>query len=249
MNFKEKPARSLLKALTYRCLGTLVTIGVVFKTTGALALSLSAGALDFFSKIILFYSHERIWNWISWGREEHAPCVIWFTGLSGAGKSTLAEKLFEKLKFSHETELLDGDQVRSFFKDLGFSKEERLRHLKSMGWIAAKLESHGTIVIASFITPYEEARFSNRSICKKYIEVHVSTSLEACEKRDIKGLYKKARSGAIQHFTGISDPFETPSKADITIDTDNQTIDESFHYLITQLLEKEPKLKSFLKFD
>lgn len=248
MQFKERPARSLTKAISYRILGTLLTIGVVFVTTGIWSLSLSAGALDFASKIFLFYFHERAWNQLSWGREETAPSVIWFTGLSGAGKSTLAEKLRERIHSKeHDVELLDGDQVRSFFKDTGFSREERLRHLKSMGWIASKFESHGTIVIASFITPYEEARKSNRDLCKKYIEVYVNTSLETCEKRDTKGLYKKARSGMIQHFTGVSDPFEAPLRADIQIDTGNQSIEDSFQILVNQLIEKEPKLKRILQ--
>lgn len=236
MQFKESPSRSLVKAISYRFLGTLVTVGVVFTQTREWALSLGAGLIDFASKIVLFYGHERFWDKLQWGRAPVTPAVIWFTGLSGAGKSTLSEKLRALLmEKGHDVELLDGDTVRTFFKDTGFSHDERMRHLKSMGFIASKLESHGTIVIASFITPYEEARSFIRTLCKNYIEIYVSTSLAECERRDTKGLYKMARGGKIQNFTGVSDPFESPTCADIDIETEGRSIEESFSTLVSAL--------------
>ena len=167
--------------------------------------------------------------------------VIWFTGLSGAGKTTLAEKLAAYLKKNGEKcELLDGDTVRNIFPQTGFSKKERDDHVKRMGFLASMLERNGITVVASFISPYRESRDFVRKICRNFVEVYVSTSLEICEKRDVKGLYKKARKGEITSFTGIDDPYEAPLKPEITINTAGETVDESFEKLISSLFLNSP---------
>ena len=129
----------------------------------------------------------------------NAACVIWFTGFSGAGKTTLAVTLEQELKqLGKRTQLLDGDTVRAIFPDTGFTKLERDRHVRRVGHIASLLESHEVITIVAMISPYEESRKFNRSLCKRYIEVFVDAPLEVCERRDVKGLYKKARAGEIE---------------------------------------------------
>ena len=164
------------------------------------------------------------------------PCVIWFTGLSGAGKTTLAEKLAAYLKAKGEKcELLDGDTVRNIFPQTGFTKKERDEHVKRMGFLASMLERNGVTVLASFISPYRESRDFVRKMCRNFVEVYVSTSLEVCEKRDVKGLYKKARSGEIKSFTGIDDPYEAPLHPEITINTAEETVEESLAKLIDYL--------------
>ncbi len=164
------------------------------------------------------------------------PCVIWFTGLSGAGKTTLAEKLVSYLRNSGvKCELLDGDTVRNIFPQTGFSKKDRDEHVKRMGFLASMLERNGVTVVASFISPYRESRDFVRGMCRNFVEVYVSTSLETCEKRDVKGLYKKARKGEITSFTGIDDPYEPPVQPEITIKTDNETVEESFEKLVGYL--------------
>ena len=161
------------------------------------------------------------------------PCVLWFTGLSGAGKTTLAEKLAAYLKDKNiKCELLDGDTVRNIFPQTGFSKKERNDHIKRMGFLASMLERNGITVVASFISPYRESRDFVRKMCRNFVEVYVSTSLEVCEKRDVKGLYKKARKGEITSFTGIDDPYEAPLNPEISIDTGNETVEESFRKLL-----------------
>ncbi len=243
MRFEDHPFRSLTKAVSYRVLGTLATMAVVYVITHELKMSLSAGLLDAGSKIALFYFHERIWNRVGWGKRDITPAVIWFTGLSGAGKTTLARRLFGDLQANgYSVEFLDGDVIRNFFQDRGFSKEERLRHLKSMSFIAAKLESKGAFVVASFITPYEETRRDNRETFANYAEVYVKTSLAVCESRDTKGLYKKARSGEIQNFTGISDPFEEPAHPDLVIDTVDESETETYVRLVSALKIRYPQL-------
>jgi adenylylsulfate kinase len=156
------------------------------------------------------------------------PAVIWLTGLSGSGKSTIALGVVDYLsKNGTRVEHLDGDDVRKMFPQTGFSKEERDRHIRRVGYLAAMLEKHDVSVVASFISPYREAREFVRSLCRNFIEIYVSTPLEVCEQRDPKGLYAKARRGEIKEFTGIDDPYEEPSEPELRIDTTNQTIRES----------------------
>ena len=165
------------------------------------------------------------------------PCVIWFTGLSGAGKTTLAEKLAAYLKQTGvKCELLDGDTVRNIFPQTGFTKKDRDEHVKRMGFLASMLERNGVTVLASFISPYRESRDFVRKMCRNFVEVYVSTSLEVCEKRDVKGLYKKARCGEIKSFTGIDDPYEAPLNPEITINTAEETVEESLEKLVEHLM-------------
>lgn len=153
---------------------------------------------------------------------------MWFTGLSGAGKSTLADLIHRHLKEKDiKVERLDGDTVRSIFPNTGFSKEDRDNHVKRIGFLASMLERNDVVVIASFISPYKDSRNFVRGLCKNFVEVYVKASVEACECRDVKGLYKKAREGKIQNFTGISDPYEAPERPEIIIETEKESIDES----------------------
>jgi len=165
------------------------------------------------------------------------PAVIWFTGLSGSGKSTLAQNLVQYLrKEIYPVESLDGDLIRSIFPT-GFSQEERENHIRRMGYMASRLEAHGVFVVASFISPYEKSRQEVRNFCNQFIEIYVSTPLEICEKRDPKKLYKKARTGEIENFTGIDAPYEKPKTPDIIIDT-SQTSTEDATRVILSYLEK-----------
>jgi len=179
--------------------------------------------------MIFYFFHERTWNKIKFGKKEIKPFVLWFTGLSGAGKSTIADGVYDYLiKKGCKVERLDGDVVRSVFPNTGFSKEERNSHIKRVGFLASLLEKNGTIVISSFVSPYQEARDFVKEQCDNFIEVYVSASVDVCEQRDPKGLYKKVRSGEIKNFTGIDDPYEPPKFPTIVVDTARQTIDESF---------------------
>ncbi len=239
----ESIKRSWIKAITYRVLGTLATALIAYLLTSDFTLALGAGGLDALLKIIIYFAHERAWNQIEWGKNQSPSAVIWFTGLSGSGKSTLAKGLEEHyLKKGFKVELLDGDIVRKELGVHGYSREERIRHLKFMGYLAAKLVKQNTIVLCSFITPYEEARRQIRDLgMTNYIEVWVDTPLEVCEKRDVKGLYAKSRKGEIQHFTGHSDSFERPKCCDIRITT-QASIEETLALLINQIEERKSSL-------
>lgn len=168
--------------------------------------------------------------------EKNMGFVVWLTGLSGSGKSTLAEKLcaFYKAK-GLRVEHLDGDAVRAVFPLTGFSKKDRDEHIMRVGYIASLLERNAVIVVASFISPYKDARVAVRRSCRNFIEVYVEASLKECERRDPKGLYKKARAGEIKHFTGIDDPYEIPGSPQITVVTEGRSVEGSFHYLVESL--------------
>ncbi len=234
--FHESNNRSILKTISWRFWATITTAALVLAFTGHLKIALVIGGIEVILKIVLYYFHERVWNKISYGKKEIKPSVIWFTGLSGAGKSTISEAVYERLKKKGlKIEHLDGDAVRSIFPMTGFSKEERNRHIKRVGFLASLLEKNGVFVIASFISPYKESRDFVRNLCSNFREVYVSTPLTECERRDSKGLYAKARKGEIKQFTGIDDPYEVPQNPEITVDTSNQSVSESIDYVMKEL--------------
>ncbi len=156
--------------------------------------------------------------------------VIWFTGLSGSGKSTIAVALESRLnELGHRVKVLDGDEVRTNLnRGLGFSKEDRDENIRRLSFVAKSVADVGGIAITAAISPYAEARQSARDLIgdKRFFMVHVATSLEECEARDVKGLYAKARAGEIKGFTGIDDPYEEPAEADCVVETKDRTVDE-----------------------
>ena len=175
-------------------------------------------------------------------RNTHRGMVLWFVGLSGSGKSTLANGLQAKLfENGFNAIVLDGDNTRlGINKDLGFSEKDRIENIRRVAEISKLFVETGHIVINAFISPFESNRIQARDIISDtdFIEVYINSSVSACEKRDVKGLYKKARAGEINDFTGISSPFEAPVKADIVVKTDEQTLGESMDYLFEQLKSK-----------
>ena len=168
---------------------------------------------------------------------EHKGFTLWFTGLSGSGKSVIADTVAEELKkMGMKVERLDGDIVRkSLTKDLGFTEEDRNMNIERVTFVAKLLTRNGVAVLCSFISPYNKIRAYSRKEIGDYILVYVKCSLEVCEQRDPKGMYKKARAGEIKNFTGIDHPFEEPNNLDIIIETDKQTIEECKNTILISL--------------
>ncbi len=156
-----------------------------------------------------------------------AAPVLWFTGLSGSGKSTIAVRVHQELlRRGVDVEYLDGDALREVFPSTGFTREEREEHLRRTGYMAGRLAAHGVTVVASFVSPYRDSRAFIRRHCPEFVEIYVSTPLEECERRDVKGLYARARRGEIRNFTGIDDPYEPPEHPELTLDTRVLSADE-----------------------
>ncbi|MES9825027.1 MAG: adenylyl-sulfate kinase [Candidatus Thiodiazotropha endolucinida] len=169
----------------------------------------------------------------------HRAKLLWFTGLSGSGKSTLAHALEERLhQRGCRTYVFDGDNVRhGLCRDLGFGIEDRTENIRRIGEMSKLFVDAGVIALTAFISPIHKDRDNVRRLFQTddFIEVYVKASLETCESRDVKGLYKKARAGVIPNFTGISSPYEIPDKPEIVIDTENREIDECVDSLLESL--------------
>jgi adenylylsulfate kinase len=164
------------------------------------------------------------------------PAVLWFTGLSGAGKTTIAYEVGNRLlACGARVEYLDGDVIRSVFPETGFTRPERDAHVKRVGFLASRLEHHGVFVICALISPFVESRAYVRGLCRRFVEIHVSTPLAECERRDVKGLYRRARSGQIANFTGVQDPYEPPDAPELRIDTSDISVQEAADLVMTAL--------------
>ncbi len=166
----------------------------------------------------------------------HEPLVIWFTGLSGSGKSTLANVLQNHLfNENKQVYVLDGDNIRSGLNsDLDFSENGRIENIRRISEVAKLLSQAGFIVITAFISPFESDREKAKQIIGScFREVYIKASIETCETRDVKGLYKKARNGEIKNFTGLDSPFEEPKSPDLIINTSETSIEESLAQLLT----------------
>ena len=194
------------------------------------------------------YGNTLIWHKATVNRERrsqkigHKSVVLWFTGLSGAGKSTIAHNLEEHLfQLGCNSFVMDGDNVRhGLCSDLGFSDVDRKENIRRIGETAKLLLESGIIVITAFISPFREDRESVRNKLPHgdFIEIYCKASLETCEARDVKGLYKRAREGKIKNYTGIDSPYETPVKPELILDTEQLSIDESVKKVILLLVEK-----------
>ena len=166
--------------------------------------------------------------------------VVWFTGLSAAGKSTIAGLVAAELEHCGlVVDTLDGDVVRTHLsKGLGFSKEDRDTNIERIGWVAARLTRHGGAVIVAAISPYDETRKKARAMVEEFgpfVEVFVQASVQECARRDVKGLYEKAFRGEIKGFTGVDDPYEVPDDAEIVVDTELLTPEESADVILAEL--------------
>ncbi len=167
--------------------------------------------------------------------------MLWFTGLSGSGKSTIANALQKRLfALGKHTFTLDGDNVRhGLNRDLGFSDEDRVENIRRVANVAKLMTDAGLITLVSFISPFRAERRMARNLMedREFIEIHVNTPLEVAEQRDVKGLYKKARSGEIKHFTGISSPYEPPENPELRIDTVDRSPDDAAEEILDYLRE------------
>lgn len=183
----------------------------------------------------LFAVEHQVSHEDRWSRNGHKGGILWLTGLSGSGKTTLALELERQLtKHRYQAFVLDGDNVRGGLNsDLGFSPADRTENIRRISEVAALFAQSGQLVITAFISPYAADRELARQVSPDYFhEVYVKSSLDVCERRDPKGLYKKARAGDIPEFTGISAPYEVPESPDLVVDTDRDSVMESVYQML-----------------
>lgn len=174
-------------------------------------------------------------------QKKQRPCILWFTGLSGSGKSTIASAVEQKLfELGHHTYLLDGDNVRHGLNgDLGFSDKDRVENIRRIGELSKLMIDAGLIVLTAFISPFKADRALVRALVQEheFIEVYMDTPIEECERRDPKGLYKKARKGLIKNFTGVDSEYEKPKNPENTINTVTLSVGECADQVINYLKE------------
>jgi len=193
-------------------------------------------------------STNVVWHHATVNRQDrekllnHKSAILWFTGLSGAGKSTLAHAVEDRLhKLGHLTFVLDGDNVRhGLCSNLGFSDDDRKENIRRVGEVAKLFTESGVITLTAFISPFREDREMVRSLVPHgdFLEIYCDASLDVCEQRDVKGLYKRARAGEIPEFTGISSPYEAPEKPELRVETGNSPIEEAAEQVIDMLVAR-----------
>ncbi len=173
----------------------------------------------------------------------HGSVVVWFTGLPSSGKSTIAGEVEKKLAGKGlKTYILDGDNIRTgLCKGLGFSEEDRAENIRRIGEVSKLFVDAGIITLSAFVSPYRRDRDAVRNLLEdgEFVEVFVRCPVEECEKRDVKGLYKKARAGEIKGFTGIDDPYEEPSNPEIVVNTDEEDVKQSAEKILEHLRNKK----------
>ena len=192
--------------------------------------------------------NNTVWHHATVNRElrnqqnRHKSIILWFTGLSGSGKSTIAHSVEEQLfKQGFRTFVLDGDNVRhGLSSNLGFSVEDRKENIRRVGETAKLMLEAGIITLTAFISPYRQDRERVKIMMSPgdFIEIYCEATLETCERRDVKGYYKKARAGIIKNYTGIDSPYEIPDNPELTLNTDNQTLEESVQAVLALLKQK-----------
>jgi len=231
--YKETNKRSIVKGISWRVVATTTTIIIVYIFFGRLDLAIAAGIMETVLKVGLYWAHERAWFKIRWGRKKIEPFNLWFTGLPLSGKTTIANKVYEELKkLDIPLERLDSKDIRDVVPDIGFSRDDRNRHMHRIGHLIKTLQHNSISTVASFVSPYKESRKAIREMVQNNIVVYLKAELESCKKRDYKGKYEKALRGELQNFTGVNDIYEEPQHAEIVIDTDKLSVEESAQQIV-----------------
>lgn len=235
---KDTNTRSLVKGFSWRLVATTTTILIVYVFFGRLDLAIAAGALEWVAKIALYWAHERVWIKIKWGRKKIEPFNLWFTGLPLSGKTTIADAVYKELqKLDIPLERLDSKDIRELIPNVGFSREDRNRHMHRIGHLVKTLQKNSISTVCSFVSPYRESRKAIRKMVQNNIVVYVKADIETCKQRDYKGVYQKALSGELQNFTGVNDTYEEPQHAEIVIDTDIIGVEQASKIIVKYILK------------
>ena len=240
--FKETNIRSIVKGISWRFIATGTTIIIVYFFFGRLDLAIVAGMIETVLKVILYWGHERIWHKIRWGKQKIEPFNLWFTGLPLSGKSTIADRVYQELeKMQIPIERLDSKDIRDVVPNIGFTREDRNRHMHRIGHLIKTLQNNSISTVASFVSPYRESRKAIREMVQNNVVVYIKADIETCKSRDYKGSYEKALKGEYQNFTGIDDIYEEPQHAEIVIDTDSLSVNKAVIVIVEFIKKKYVK--------
>ncbi len=231
--YKETNLRSIAKGVSWRVVATTTTIIIVYLFFGRLDLAIAAGLIETVLKVALYWGHEKIWQRIHWGKKRIEPFNLWFTGLPLSGKTTVADKVYEELEKLHiPLERIDSKDIRELIPDIGYTREDRNRHMHRIGNLVCTLQNNSISTVASFVSPYRESRKAIRDMVTNNIVVYIKADIETCKKRDYKGKYARAISGELQNFPGVNDVYEEPQHAEIIIDTETVSPDEATRIIV-----------------
>ena len=231
--YKETNKRSIAKGITWRVVATTTTIAIVYFFFNRLDLAIAAGMIETVLKVGLYWIHERAWFKVKWGRKKIEPFNLWFTGVPLSGKTTIADKVYEELKkLDIPLERLDSKDIRDVVPNIGFSREDRNRHMIRIGHLIKTLQNNSISTVASFVSPYKESRKAIRTMVKNNVVIYVKADVSTCRARDYKGAYEKADSGEFKNFSGVNDVYEKPQHAELTIDTDTTSVDEAVQTIV-----------------
>ena len=237
--YKETNKRSIVKGISWRVVATTTTIIIVYLFFGRLDLAIAAGMIETLLKVGLYWAHERAWMKIRWGKKKIEPFNLWFTGLPLSGKTTIADAVFKELeKLQIPLERLDSKDIRDVVPNIGFSREDRNRHMHRIGHLIKTLQNNSISTVASFVSPYRESRKAIREMVKNSVIVYVKAKVETCKERDYKGVYEKALRGELQNFSGVNDVYEEPKHAEIVIDTDEVSVDEAVQIIVKYIKKR-----------
>ncbi len=226
--YKETNKRSIVKGISWRIVATTTTIIIVYFFFGRLDLAIAAGMIETVLKVGLYWAHERAWFKVRWGKKKIEPFNLWFTGLPLSGKTTIADKVYAELEKLHiPIERIDSKDIRELIPDIGYSREDRNRHMHRIGNLIRTLQKNSISTVASFVSPYRESRKAIREMVENNIVVYVKADVETCKERDYKGAYAKALSGEFKNFPGVNDTYEEPQHAEIVIDTETTSASEA----------------------
>ena len=240
--YKETNLRSVAKGVSWRVIATSTTMGIVYVFFGNLELAIATGLFESVAKVGFYWGHEKVWQRVRWGKKKIDPFNLWFTGLPLSGKTTIADKVYEELqKLQIPLERIDSKDIRELIPDIGYSREDRNRHMHRIGNLIKTLQNNSVSTVASFVSPYRESRKAVREMVKNNVVVYVKADIETCKQRDYKGAYERALSGEYQNFSGVNDVYEEPQHAEIVIDTDKLSVDESVEIIVKYIKKNSVK--------
>lgn len=240
--YKETNIRSVVKGITWRVVASTTTMIIVYFFFGSIELAIATGLLETVAKVVFYWGHEKIWQKVRWGRKRIEPFNLWFTGLPLSGKTTIADKVYKELeKLDIPIERIDSKDIRELIPDIGYTREDRNRHMKRIAHLIKTLQHNSISTVASFVSPYRESRKVVREMVNNNIVVYLKADIKTCKQRDYKGVYAKALKGELQNFSGINDVYEEPKHAEIVIDTDSVSIDEAVLMIVAYVRKRYVK--------